>query len=288
MVDENILIESQSARSGQLAKVDPDRALDILNKAKAMVFALWEGVGRATTEQIAKFYEVDESILRKTLQRKKSEFVLDGLEVAKGKRLKDVSDILSLSSAKAPSLTLWTPRAALRAAFFLTQSEVAKQVRTLVLDIVEQVPQQSEEIEKLKLQLAIANEQRRAFEVQERIMGRSEAIATLHGVETLALIQGRPNAIVHKKETVTETIVCQGGRRVSFKGKSLAECARELGFKSGKQLQRWLESIGESGLIGHGLRAVSAEYIPEENLAELRAIFSHRRGEGDRQMLLGE
>ena len=170
-MDESILIESQSARSGHLSKLDHDRATDTLNKAKAMVFALWKGVGRATSEQIAEFYEVPLDTIQSTIRLHKKELVSDGLETMKGKRLKDVLSSFDKTS-KAPSLTVWTPRAALRAAFFLTQSEVAKQIRTLVLDIVEQAPQQSQTDRELELEKLRA----------QRIKDEKELIAMKHGL----------------------------------------------------------------------------------------------------------
>lgn len=137
-VDERILIESPSARSGQLSKLDHDRADEILNKAKAMVFALWEGAGRATTEQVAEFYEISSDTLQTIIKRNREELESDGLETVKGKRAKFAMSNLNIANSKARHITTWTPRSALRAAFFLTQSEVAKEIRSLVLDIVEE------------------------------------------------------------------------------------------------------------------------------------------------------
>jgi hypothetical protein len=55
--NEQVLLESQAARSSQLAKIE-DRAEELLSKAKALHFNVWQGTGIATTEQVAEFYEV--------------------------------------------------------------------------------------------------------------------------------------------------------------------------------------------------------------------------------------
>jgi hypothetical protein len=50
--NEQVLLESQTARSSQLAQID-DQAEEMLSKAKALHFNVWQGTGIATTEQVA-------------------------------------------------------------------------------------------------------------------------------------------------------------------------------------------------------------------------------------------
>jgi lipopolysaccharide export system protein LptC len=47
--NEQVLLESQVARSSQLAQID-DRAEELLSKAKALHFKVWQGTNIATTE----------------------------------------------------------------------------------------------------------------------------------------------------------------------------------------------------------------------------------------------
>jgi phage antirepressor YoqD-like protein len=49
---------------------------------------------------------------------------------------------MNLTSDKIPSLTTWTPRSALRLGMLLRDSAIAKQVRTLLLDLSELAPTQ--------------------------------------------------------------------------------------------------------------------------------------------------
>lgn len=132
-----ILLESKTARDGQLTQVGHETASDVLNKAKALVFAMWQGTGVATTRQMADYYEVPEDTVQKIYQRNRTELLSDGIKTIKGKELKAVMDTLSTSQERLPSLTIWTPRAALRLGMLLRDSEVAKQVRTVLLDVAE-------------------------------------------------------------------------------------------------------------------------------------------------------
>ena len=45
--------ESKTVRDYQLARLDHQRASEILNKVKSLYFALWGGTGIATTQQVA-------------------------------------------------------------------------------------------------------------------------------------------------------------------------------------------------------------------------------------------
>ena len=150
--------------------------------------------------------------------------------------------------------------------------EKAKQI------IKEVIPAQSGRIRELELELELTK-------AKTYYMDRRDAIRLIHGAEVLALLDGRPDIVIEKIEKVTETIICKNGRNVSFEGRSTAELGKELGFKSGKELERWLEKNGHSHLVCQGLRVNQASYIPTENLKEVKQLFSKAR---NRQLLIGE
>ena len=150
--------------------------------------------------------------------------------------------------------------------------EKAKQI------IKEVIPAQSGRIRELELELELTK-------AKTHYMDRRDAIRLIHGAEVLALLDGRPDIVIEKVEKVTETIICKNGRNVSFEGRSTAELGKELGFKSGKELERWLEKNGHSHLVCQGLRVNQASYIPTENLKEVKQLFSKAR---NRQLLVGE
>ncbi len=69
---ESVLVESKSARDNQLERVSHDSAQNILTKLKSLYFALWKGVGAATTGQMAEFYVVDIDAVESALRRHRS------------------------------------------------------------------------------------------------------------------------------------------------------------------------------------------------------------------------
>ena len=150
--------------------------------------------------------------------------------------------------------------------------EKAKQI------IKEVIPAQSERIRELELELELTK-------AKTYYMDRRDAIRLIHGAEVLALLDGRPDIVIEKVEKVTETIICKDGRNVNFEGRSTAELGKELGFKTGKELERWLEKNGHSHLVCQGLRVNQASYIPTENLKEVKQLFSRHK---NRQLLIGE
>ena len=144
--------------------------------------------------------------------------------------------------------------------------------------IKEVIPAQSERIRELELELELTK-------AKTYYMDRRDAIRLIHGAEVLALLDGRPDIVIEKIEKVTETIICKNGRNVSFEGRSTADLGKELGFKTGKELERWLEINGHSHLVCQGLRVNQAPYIPTENLKEVKQLFSKAK---NRQLLIGE
>lgn len=289
IVSDSVLIESKSARDHQLARVSPERATEILNKVKALYFALWKGVGTATTEQLAEFYQVPEVNIRQLVKPYQQEFEADGLKVMRGKDLKDASNPFLLAT-KTTQLTIWTPRAALRLGMLLRNSAVAKAVRTSLLDAVEKViPEQSQEIELLKLELEVARAQDSAARSQERLMQISQAIVTLHGAGMLGLILGKPEALVEQPPIVIEKniLVNQAGKPVkTYLGLSKTKLAKRYGMKKPQDLVNWLQSMGKADLIQPGITTAPCQFVPFEFVSELDRLWTARQG--DRQKLLGE
>jgi len=115
-----------------------------------------------TKRQIAQFYDIDERTINRYLEQHEGEFADNGYEVISDRRLKDfkvaydqyvkdegdVKDINVLNIgddvaeidvgniAKAPKLGVFNFRAFLNIGMLLTESDRAKQLRALILDIV--------------------------------------------------------------------------------------------------------------------------------------------------------
>lgn len=134
-----MVIESQSIRTKLVSDQTDVQSLANLNKAKALIMAVWNSTSLATTEQLANYYEVEFKTIVKLQDRHRSEFCKEVKNLT-GKELQDARDILSLPSKTSQAL-VFTARGALRVGLLLTQSEVAKNVRDVVLNVVESVPQ---------------------------------------------------------------------------------------------------------------------------------------------------
>lgn len=165
----------------------------------------------------------------------------------------------------------------------LRDSQVAKIVRTSLLDIVEKaVPAQAQEIEKLKLELELAK-------TQERLLTTTSALATMHGTGMVALILGKPEAVITKTERV-ETVVTvdKRGKAISqFDGVGISYLARRYNFKNTQSCRYWLESIGVSDAqwLNEPSLIISRK-LPRSLLPWLDAQYAARTGV--RQQLIGE
>jgi len=211
ILSDSVLVESRAARDHELGGMSHDRAQAILAKVKSLYFSLWKGTGVATTEQVADFYEVPAANIRKAIERHRAEVESDGLQVLSSKALKQVSDLVSLTST-APKITVHTPRSTLRLGMTMEDSPIAKAVRTSLLDAVEAIPAAIEKVRELELQLAIAQAQREAAadqaetaRTQERLMVASQLLGSIN--PDLPLLILRPDVKVIERTVPVETTV---------------------------------------------------------------------------------
>lgn len=292
IVSDSVLIESRSARDYQLERISPERALEILNKAKALLVALWQGTGVTTTEEIARYFEVESSVIRHASKQHRK----DGWREVKGqenlKALRSIgSEVFSLPEATT-RIAVWTPRAALRLAMVLRYSVVAKAVRTSLLDAIEQIiPAQSARIRELELELQVAQAQAFAAQSQERLMQATNAIANLHGTGMVALILGKPDAVITQTEIIEKTVAVDSKGRVLAQsdGMTIGYLIKRLGFKNNDQTWQWLNSVQlgkNSGAWSRELTAHPTLKLPRHLLPQIQRLFAYQVG--NRQLLLGE
>ncbi len=167
--------------------------------------------------------------------------------------------------------------------YFLECERIAKKAVETV------IPAQSQEIERLKLELELARAQESTAQSQERLMQVSSAIVTMHGAGMLGLILGKPEAIVEPPPIVIEktVLVNQAGRPIkTYQGLSKTKLAQRYGMKKAQDLVNWLQSMGKADLIQPGMTAAPCQFVPFEYVPELDRLWAARRGE--RQKLLGE
>ncbi|MGW6746614.1 hypothetical protein ACWGDX_38750 [Streptomyces sp. NPDC055025] len=135
MPPEGALLESRTLRVEHMGRVDA------LDKIKSLIM-LPDGV-HVRTEDVARYFEVSTGVVRQMTARHRAELTENGMRVLRRADLRRFhSDMVSLWGAEvgksypqaATQLTLYTRRAVLNIAMLLRDSDIARCVRTYLLD----------------------------------------------------------------------------------------------------------------------------------------------------------
>ncbi len=114
-------------------------ALDNIANKLNVEGILFDGELRFTKQMVADFYEVDERTIERYLEQYNDELSYNGYVLSKGKMLKDVKlqfgHVINVGS-KTTQLGLFNFRSFLNIGMLLTESEKAKKIRSIILDIV--------------------------------------------------------------------------------------------------------------------------------------------------------
>ncbi|MFE9886821.1 hypothetical protein [Streptomyces scopuliridis] len=162
-----VLTESRTMRAQTADRVD------VLDKVKALSL-LPDGI-HATTEIVASFYGVGIEAIKSLVKDHRAELTENDYRVLRGADFREFAgsqeDLANAFDSKARSVALFTRRTILNVGQLLTESEVARQVRTYLLDVEELATpeQKATAIEKA----AEAEAQLRAIEVLARIDGNT-------------------------------------------------------------------------------------------------------------------
>jgi hypothetical protein len=114
-------------------------AVDAIQKALNVEAMFFEGQYCFTKQMVADFYEVDERTIKRYIENYAEELKRNGYFLCRGKSLKEFKlqfGILINEETKTTVLGLFNFRAFLNIGMLLSESEKAKQVRSLILDIV--------------------------------------------------------------------------------------------------------------------------------------------------------
>ena len=169
--------------------------------------------------------------------------------------------------------------------YFLECERIAKKATEII-------PAQSQEIERLKLELELAHAQESTARTQERLMQATNAIANLHGTGMVALILGKPDAILTHTEVIEKTIAVDpktGRVLAQSDGLTIGYLTKRLGFKNNEQTWQWLNSVQlgkDSGAWSKELTAHPTLKLPRQLLPQVQRLFAYQVG--NRQLLLGE
>lgn len=122
------LVTNKTLREECIAKVE------VLDKVKALI--LLPNDTHVTTEMVANYFEVSTEVINKLVQRNTDELMLNGYEKFEGEQLKDIKSTCKIQS-RARSLSVFTRRTVLNVAMLLRDSEIAKEIRSKLLDTTE-------------------------------------------------------------------------------------------------------------------------------------------------------
>ncbi|MFD9422523.1 MULTISPECIES: hypothetical protein [unclassified Streptomyces] len=141
MPTELALLESRALRVERMGRVD------ILDKVKSLVM-LPDGI-HVRTEDVARYFEVSTASVRRLTDRHQQELAENGMRLLRGSELRSFhSDMVSLWEGEqgsqgesypqaATQLRLYTRRTVLNVAMLLRDSDIARCVRTYLLDAEE-------------------------------------------------------------------------------------------------------------------------------------------------------
>ncbi|EPZ47724.1 phage antirepressor KilAC domain-containing protein [Alicyclobacillus acidoterrestris] len=130
-MNELALVESRDVRERYMERVD------VLDKVKALT--MLPDDMHVAAKMVADYYEVDyNNVIKPVIHRHREELDSDGMVVLRGEELKRYKTEWQNATLTARSnLTLLPRRAVLRIGMLLRDSEVAKQVRTYLLNVEE-------------------------------------------------------------------------------------------------------------------------------------------------------
>ncbi|MCC0684066.1 hypothetical protein [Clostridioides sp. ZZV14-6345] len=261
------LIENKELRDRNIDRVDVlEHVKEILTLANTDF---------STVELVSEYYEVDRDTIKKLIQRNRIELELDGLKLYK---YNDIAEVLE-NTKKGLDVTFKIPprglilipkRAILRIGMLLRDSEVAKEVRTRLLDIVHDAEEQTEiVIEEIRneqnikedmLEAIISGDHNKLSVLQTELIGlKNKRISYLEDVITNSVTITESKAIINKcvRTIAVKKFNCMFGkawdefyRFINYKlginvrnrkGKGLARFSDEEILKMEKIAKSWLE-----------------------------------------------
>lgn len=136
------LTESRTMRAATVARTD------VLDKVKAL--AVLPDDLHVTTDMVASYYEVPAETIKSVVKLNRAELAENDYRVLRGAELRSFAgsfdDLANVADPKSRALALFTRRTVLNIGQLLTGSEVAKKIRTYLLNVEEKAtPQQRSE-----------------------------------------------------------------------------------------------------------------------------------------------
>ncbi|MEU7157988.1 hypothetical protein [Streptomyces chrestomyceticus] len=220
MPPEAVLLESRAMRDSVMGRVD------VLDKVKALVL-LPDGL-HVTTRMVADYFEVGVEAAKSIVKRHRIELQGNGMHTLCGSDLQVFErSNLDLSKESYPQgraqLTVHTRRTVLNIAMLLRDSEVARAVRTYLLDVEEGARGRDEVPRQTRPAPTVESLDHRLTHVESSLADIGPALRDLGPV--IGRISGRLDRLDRRLDA-TNRVVCAMSERLS----DLAEDVRELRY----------------------------------------------------------
>lgn len=198
MTKEIELLENKEMRDSLVER------LDVLDKVGSLL--LLDELQMATTEQVAKYFNATVDTIKMCVSNNREEIELDGYKTYKAKDIEEIASHVSkeilltrnranfkvtnsngeeILSGGGRGVALFPKRAILRVGMLLRDSEVAKELRTRLLDIVHDAEHNTDIVDKVFQE--IRNEQEIANEMSQAILQGDYARLSLLQTELIDL-----------------------------------------------------------------------------------------------------
>lgn len=260
------LIESKENREKVIERIEVlDQVKEILTLGNTEF---------VTVELAAQYYEVEKNVIEKAIQRHRDEIEEDGFKVYKSKELREMLESIEntknghIVSFKIPprGLRLIPKRALLRIGMLLRDSQIAKEVRTRLLDIVHDAEVHTDIVAKVVEE--IRTEQQICEEMTQAIInGDSNKLALLQ-TELIGLKNKR---IVELEETVENSITIIESKSVIRKAvNTMAKfkygCRFGLAWNEFYKFANYKMGMNINGRKGEGLNRFADDEIRDLEL----------------------
>ena len=216
MDTENDLLEKKETREKFIGRTE------VLDKVGELMFL--PNTEYATTKQVAKYYKVDDALIRQVLVRNNDELVSDGVRVLTGNELSDIKSLSGIKS-RAKQISVFPKRAILRVGMLLRDSKVAKEVRTRLLDIVQDTEKSSPEIIQNIANELTEEKQLMLDRVEAEVNGDYDKVCTINA-KLFALKNKRIKELEEENKNITTNALT-----ISESKNVINKIVRTIGFK---------------------------------------------------------
>lgn len=200
-VTDIVLVESRTMRSQYTDQTD------VLDKIGSLT--LLPDDTHATTEMVARFYEVPEDTVKSTVKLNREELEANGYQVLRGDSLRSFKD-LSGFKTRSRNLALFNRTAILNVGMLLTGSSVAREVRAYLLSGEKMLTEEQKHKAWVRARLN-GVEARKSFTATLRVVYELSETSTSFGIWAANFTKMMTKAALKLDEAGFKALKAQGG-----------------------------------------------------------------------------